>query len=116
MELADTKLAVLDTSVFKVVIYRDELESAWDLFIKHPVRHLTELLPALQLCRGRKCGTDCPKFHPPLDEEIDGAIKKFGPENSFPSPERLRILRMHASTSSISEWQLLLQIRSLNLR
>ena len=42
--------------------------------------------------------------------------KKFGPENSFPSPERLRILRMHASTSSISEWQLLLQIRSLNLR
>ena len=110
---SDTKFAILDTSVFKVIIYRDELEQPWDRFALHPVRHLTELLPALQLCRGRKCGAECPRFHPPLDEEIDGAIqevwaRKFLSDNGkLVSPADAAIYQLYLRVASMAAPQVL---------
>ncbi|CAK9010817.1 Modification methylase Eco47II [Durusdinium trenchii] len=110
---SDTKLAVLDTSVFKTVIYRDELEQDWARFIQHPVRYLTELLPALQLCRGRKCGAECPRFHPPLDEDIDGAIqevwaRKFLSDSGRPvKPAEAAIYQLYLRVASLTATQVL---------
>lgn len=72
----NTKLEVIQTAVFKVVIYRDELAIAWADLARQPIRCLLQLLPTLQLCKGTGCGPDCACFHAPVEEELDSVIQE----------------------------------------
>ena len=62
---------VIETQVIKIILYRDEFTGSWPEFSEAPVRHISQAVPALQLCTGKKCGPECLKTHPPVDEDID---------------------------------------------
>ena len=65
---------VVKTSVVKLQVFRDQFTGDWSRFIQSPIKALVHLMDSLQLCRGQSCGTDCPKFHPAIDESIDSVI------------------------------------------
>ena len=67
------KQSVLRSSKFTA--FRDELELPWETFITSPVKHLLALMVPLQLCRGKKCGSDCPYFHAPLEEDLESTVQ-----------------------------------------
>ena len=69
------QLEAVSTSVIKVTAYRDELELPWDTFVTSPVKHLLAIMVPLQLCRGKKCGSDCPYFHAPLEEDLESTVQ-----------------------------------------
>ena len=65
---------VIETRVLKLQIFKDQLQVNWQDFCAAPIRALVAKMEALQLCRGQQCGTDCAKFHPGLDEQVDNVI------------------------------------------
>lgn len=69
------QLEAVRTSVIKVTAFRYELEMPWDTFIASPVKHLLAFMVPLQLCRGKKCGSDCPFFHAPIEEELESTVQ-----------------------------------------
>eukprot|EP00435_Cladocopium_sp_Y103_P026257 s555_g6.t1 len=64
----------LDTQVIKFQVFKDQLDMEWDSFIASPVRHLITMMEALQLCKGQRCGLECAKHHPGLDESLDAVV------------------------------------------
>ena len=69
------QLESVSTSVIKVTAFRDELEMPWETFTASPVKHLLACLVPLQLCKGKNCGSDCPYFHAPIEEELETTIQ-----------------------------------------
>ena len=69
------QLEAVSTSVIKVTAYRDELEMPWGTFTTSPVKHLLAFMVPLQLCRGKKCGSDCPYFHAPVEEDLESTVQ-----------------------------------------
>ena len=69
------QLEAVCTSVIKVTVFRDELEMPWEGFLSSPVKHLLAFMIPLQLCRGKKCGSDCPYFHAPVEEELESTVQ-----------------------------------------
>ena len=65
---------VVATQVLKLQIFRDQLQADWHEFVAAPIRALVQRVEALQLCKGANCGTDCAKFHPAVDEQLDNVI------------------------------------------
>ena len=65
---------IVDSQVVKFQIFRDQLQHDWLDFSEAPIRHLVHKMEALQLCKGDNCGTDCAKFHPGIDEQLDNVI------------------------------------------
>eukprot|EP00438_Fugacium_kawagutii_P019055 Skav215402 [mRNA] locus=scaffold271:65165:69367:- [translate_table: standard] len=65
---------VVTTGVIKIQVFKDQLQGDWARFAQSPIRALVQMMDALQLCRGRQCGSECPKFHASVDETIDGVI------------------------------------------
>eukprot|EP00438_Fugacium_kawagutii_P023954 Skav232716 [mRNA] locus=scaffold4051:84716:89491:+ [translate_table: standard] len=66
----------LDTVTFKLTVWKDQWPGAWDQFLKAPVRAILERTPRLVLCRGDRCGRDCPKYHTAVDaSDIDAVIQ-----------------------------------------
>ena len=60
----------IDTQVVRPQVYQDQFELDWQTFSKSPVRHVINMMEAMQLCRGNNCGVDCPKHHPSVDGVI----------------------------------------------
>ena len=65
---------LVKTQVLKIIIYRDEFTGSWSDLSESPVRHICQLVPALTLCTGKQCGSDCLKTHAPVDEDIDAIL------------------------------------------
>eukprot|EP00438_Fugacium_kawagutii_P031198 Skav220793 [mRNA] locus=scaffold150:52383:57152:- [translate_table: standard] len=66
----------LDTVTFKVTVWRDQWPGPWEPFTKAPVRSILERTPRLVLCRGDRCGQQCPKYHPAVDApDIDAVLQ-----------------------------------------
>ena len=68
------KLEGTPTTVLKVTVFRDEWNGPWDKFVTSPVKAITHRFPNLLLCKGINCGDGCPKFHAPVDSDIDSVI------------------------------------------
>ena len=64
----------VSTCLLRVQVYRDQFTGTWEDFIKGPVRCLCHAHPCLQKCSAVNCGVTCPKFHAPVDEEVDGVV------------------------------------------
>ena len=64
---------ILDTSVLKIVIYRDEIQDQWREMVNAPIRFLVQMIPKFQLCRAFNC-TDCKFFHAPVEESSSSVI------------------------------------------
>ena len=71
---ADSNPDVIDTMVIKMQVYKDQLAMNWTRFSEAPIRALVTLIEPLQFCKGSRCGSNCNKFHPGLDETIDNVI------------------------------------------
>ena len=65
---------IITTQVLKLQIFRDQLHADWQELVAAPIRALVQRMEALQLCKGANCGTDCAKFHPAVDEQLDNVI------------------------------------------
>eukprot|EP00435_Cladocopium_sp_Y103_P074350 s200_g48.t1 len=66
--------SAVDTGVIKLTQYRDEMEEDWQIFIKAPLRNILQRHPLFTLCNGQKCGGSCPKYHAPVDSDLDSVI------------------------------------------
>lgn len=80
------------TVVFRISLFRDEWDADWSLFVKSPVRHVVEHFPQFLLCRGRQCGSNCPRYHAPVEIELEAVICDawarawLGPKNKQVDP------------------------------
>ena len=64
----------IDTILLRVQVYRDQYPDDWSAFIKGPVRSLCYRYPCMQKCNSVGCGASCPKYHSPVDEEVDSVL------------------------------------------
>ena len=64
----------IDTCVLKINVYKDEWVGDWAYFIKSPLKLVFQKHPLFTLCSGQKCGGQCPRYHPPVDTEIDSVV------------------------------------------
>ena len=78
----ESKPDTIETRVVKLQVYKDQFEADWASFAAAPVRCLLNMIEAMQLCRGQQCGVDCAKYHPGLDENLDGSSLRSGPDPS----------------------------------
>ena len=56
-----TKVDLTPSRVVRILVFRDEIPTAWQDFTRAPVRAALELLPQLQTCRLNSCS--CHKWH-----------------------------------------------------
>eukprot|EP00438_Fugacium_kawagutii_P033744 Skav209660 [mRNA] locus=scaffold2126:122984:134587:- [translate_table: standard] len=69
-------ISKLDTVTFKITVWKDQWPAPWEPFTKAPVRALLERTPRLVLCRGDRCGPQCPKYHNDVDApDIDAVLQ-----------------------------------------
>ena len=61
------EIGVLPTRVLRIQIFRDEVED-WKSVSLRPLKHLTDHIGALQLCREAGCDGKCGCFHPTVEE------------------------------------------------
>ena len=64
----------MDTEILKIQMFQDETALAWTQVIAGPVKALLQLVAQLRLCQGRQCGKECPLFHAPVGETMQGII------------------------------------------
>ena len=64
----------ISTGVVRLTLYKDETTQNWEGFVKSPMRLLMQQFPQLAICNGQRCGGICPKYHPPVDVEMDSVI------------------------------------------
>ena len=68
------QLNTIKTMTIKVHYFRDQAQIEWDQFCKRPVSKLQAQVPQLQVCQGKSCGANCPKWHRDVDGTLDGPI------------------------------------------
>ena len=73
-----SQVDIMDNTVIRFHVYRDEIPIQWPDFVQSPVRALCQLLPVLQLCSGKGSGTNCPKSHSVIGESLDSIIMDHG--------------------------------------
>ena len=76
-EAASFKEELAKMAVLKIVVYRDELQLQWQDLVASPVKVIIGILPMLQLCKGKQCGSTCARFHAPVGEEYDTAVQEI---------------------------------------
>ena len=77
LETCKFQAELAEVSVLKIVVIRDEFQLDWHEFVSSPVKMLMNIMPMLQLCRGRQCGSTCVHFHAPVGEEYDSAVQEI---------------------------------------
>ena len=65
---------IIKTAVLKIQMHKDQITMPWEEFIQAPLKHIIREVPALSLCDGQNCGSDCPRSHKAIDEEIEQII------------------------------------------
>lgn len=66
--------AAIPTAVLKLSQYKDEWEDDWTAVVRSPLKTILQKHPLFTLCNGNRCGGNCPRYHPPVDTEIDSVI------------------------------------------
>ncbi|OLP89203.1 LINE-1 reverse transcriptase-like [Symbiodinium microadriaticum] len=77
VELAQATIEEVEevhTGVMKVQVYKDQFPGSWDQFISAPIKAVMLHEPLLVLCKGQRCGPQCQKYHPPLEDAPDAVI------------------------------------------
>ncbi len=59
-------------STFKVIVYKDEIQTAWDSFVGGPVKYIVSQIPILKLCPEKDCNCQC--WHNPANEQVSAGI------------------------------------------
>ena len=72
----DMEVDQLETSVVKLVLYRDQCIFGWDRVVEAPLRTLIQHTPELSICKKVGCKQDasCPGFHPSVEEAVDQLV------------------------------------------
>ena len=71
------EIAVFPTIVFRAHVFQDlwTEDNDWNELASRPLKSLTNVFPAVTMCRNDLCARDCGKFHPSLEEEgVEAAI------------------------------------------
>ena len=68
------KPTVLTTAVVKLMAYKDQMEINWTEFARAPVKMITQILPALSVCKSKNSGHGCAFTHAPLEEGIEDIL------------------------------------------
>ena len=63
-------------SVFKLLVFRDEIPTPWNEFCKAPLRWIVEQMPLLQVCSLDNCS--CPKRHSKQETNADVLLDVWG--------------------------------------
>ena len=67
-------LESIPTQTLRLAVYRDQWTGNWNMFTQQPMRQLLSKLPVFTLCRTVDCGSDCGRYHAPLEESLDQLI------------------------------------------
>ena len=69
------EVGTLPTRVLRLQVYRDEWEHSWEELAQKPIRSLTNVVEALQLCREAGCNQRCGRYHAAVEENgVESAI------------------------------------------
>eukprot|EP00435_Cladocopium_sp_Y103_P018675 s322_g4.t1 len=79
----------LDVVALKVLVYHDEINIDWELFISSPIKHIVQNLPLLKRCYDSDCS--CPAWHnlsslPVKEPVLDVWRRQFLKSGFKPSP------------------------------
>ena len=74
---------ITKTAVLKLQIFREQFPTTWEDFVQAPLKHIIRALPALTLCDGINCGSECPRSHQALEEEVEQVIMEVWSRNFF---------------------------------
>ena len=74
LKQASPEVTANPTTVVRIQVYRDQWPFPWDQFAAGPVKTLLQHCPLFRLCRGQKCGKDCPHFHASVEEQVDAVL------------------------------------------
>jgi hypothetical protein len=72
MELIET--VSIGTGVLKLTQYKDEWTQDWALLLKAPLKTILQQHPLFTVCSGQRCGGNCPRYHPPVDVELEAVV------------------------------------------
>ena len=81
----------LETTIIKMIAYRDELQEEWESLTRAPIRTLIHMIPKLQMCRDAECDQLCSMFHAPVEEDASSVIhevwaRKFQADSNAVAP------------------------------
>ena len=69
-----SKPDTIPTCIVKLQVFRDQFQENWQQFVQAPVRRIIQVVPALNLCHGQNCGTDCANVHAAIDQPLDTVV------------------------------------------
>ena len=72
-----TSMDVSDTSVMKIVLYRDELGDAWPRVAEGPIKCLLQWVPILRLCNNLHCNHKCGCYHAAVEDSLDNVVHEI---------------------------------------
>lgn len=72
MELIET--VSIGTGVLKLTQYKDEWTQDWASLLKAPLKTILQQHPLFTVCSGQRCGGNCPRYHPPVDVELEAVV------------------------------------------
>lgn len=73
-QIGSSKLAIdtVKVSTLKVIVYKDEVQIAWEAFVAGPVKYIVSQVPLLKLCQERDCKCQC--WRNTEEEQVSAAI------------------------------------------
>ena len=69
---ANLAIDTVKVSTMKIVVYKDEVQLPWDVFVSGPVKYIVTQIPILKLCHETDCTCKC--WHNPDHEHVSAAI------------------------------------------
>ena len=84
-----TPVDVVESTLIRLAVYRDELPTAWEEFLQAPLRTVLQLCPLLTACDKLSCS--CPAFHKMAHAgEPDPILEVFGRQLLFSNLKQAR--------------------------
>lgn len=62
VEATAMTIRAVDSSVIKVMVFRDQVEGDWSQVCQHPLKHIFDRIPVLRACQDPQC-TGCEEWH-----------------------------------------------------
>lgn len=70
-------IVTLSSCVVKILVFRDQLDIQWDVFARHPMRHIFSKVPTLVACDDEFCQGHCEAWHPTSECALDSPVMEL---------------------------------------
>lgn len=99
-------IVTLSSSVVKVLVFRDQLDVAWEVFVRHPLKHVFAKVPPLVACDDPDCEGFCECWHGG-DSKLESPLMEVWGKQwlslsfSYSSPQQAELWTAHLRVPAI---------------